>query len=116
MPEVLRLSTGYEVEFHFESARWKADLRHLANAIIGERIQQLREGGPDRPAADSIMDHLPDDMLEEVRFIVGTSTPLFEHALIAAVIWDAADRAWRSAVRALDSEESANKPRRKGRR
>jgi len=41
MPEVLKLSIGYEVEFRFWSARRKADLRQLANAGLGNPTSYL---------------------------------------------------------------------------
>lgn len=103
MSASVTLSTGYEVEFDFSTKRWKKDLTHLAHAIIGERLSQRTSDEtesvtqqPNRP--------LEEDFLEEIRYIVSTANDVFKHTLIAYVILDAVDRAYRAAVRAAEKE------------
>jgi hypothetical protein len=100
----VRLSTGYEVEFDFGSKRWKKDLTHLAHAIIGERLAGRGRAAKDQPVGRERASPLEEDFLEEIRYIVLTADDLFKHSLIAAVILDAVDKAYRAATKAAELE------------
>ena len=97
---VVRLSTGYEVEFDFSSTRWKKDLRHPAHAIIGERLEARNEHGVDEPRGADRPSPPEEEFLEEIRYITLTADGVLKHSLIAFVIMDAVDRAYRAAVKA----------------
>ena len=105
MSESLRLSTGYEVQFRFDSPKWKADLRELAYAIIGERLVAANAGMDDRVKRDLDGERLADEWLEECRYLCATSSEEFKTMLMAAVMWDAIVRAWKRVEKGLPASE-----------
>lgn len=81
---VLRLSTGYEVEIDLSKPRTAVWRRHLALAVLGERVF-----AEDKEAKDRLPGGLPFDAIpEEIMFLLATMPDGLKDILLYQIFYE----------------------------